>query len=390
MNRGRFLEIFREQFEGEPRIFRSPGRINIIGEHTDYNNGFVLPAAVDKEIMLLMSPNNSDSFNIYSVDQNELVSFSIADYHSIKTSWAKYLIGVIDQALKAGLEVGGFDCVFGGDIPLGAGLSSSAALECATLFGINECFNLNLERRQIAQMAQKAENEYVGVNCGIMDQFASVFSKKSHALKLDCRDLSYETYEIQFGDYTLMLVDSMVKHNLASSEYNVRRQECEAAVKAISSKYPDVESLRDANSEQLESVRSQISDKVYYRAKYIIHEILRVTQACEAIQRNNLKELGSLLYATHHGLQHQFEISCEELDFLVDFTRDKTQILGSRMMGGGFGGCTINLIHSNYQEQFAAEVSQAYEQKFGKAPGIYFVKTANGSSEIKELQLAND
>ncbi|NVJ46963.1 MAG: galactokinase [Cytophagia bacterium] len=390
MDRRKIIETFRNKFQGEPRVFRSPGRINIIGEHTDYNNGFVLPAAVDKEIILLMTPNDSDSFNIYSIDQDESVNFSLTNYESVKTEWAKYLIGVIDQILKAGHQIRGFDCVFGGNIPIGAGLSSSAALECATLFGISECFNLNLEKRQIAQMAQKAENEYVGVNCGIMDQFASVFSKKSHALKIDCRDLTYESFEIKFGNYTLMLVDSMVKHNLASSEYNIRRQECEAAVKAISANYPEIKSLRDASIDQLTEVRNLISDKIFNRAKYIIQEISRVNQACDAIKQNDLVELGQLLYATHYGLQHEFEISCEELDFLVDFTRDKSYILGSRMMGGGFGGCTINLIDSDYQEEFAKEVSEAYEKHFGKAPGIYFVKTANGSSEIKELQLANE
>jgi len=382
MDYNKYLQVFEEKFQGQPRVFRSPGRINLIGEHIDYNNGFVLPAGIDKEIAFLITPNQTDSFNLYSIDQNEEVSFTLTNYNTIKAGWARYVIGVIDQLLKAGHSVGGFNCVFGGDVPLGAGLSSSAALECASLFALNKCFDLGLSRKQIVLMAQKAENEFVGVNCGIMDQFASVFAEEKHALKLDCRDLSYQSYKIEFGDYSLLLVDSLVKHNLGATEYNVRRKECEEAVKALNRQFPEINSLRDAHLNHLKSIKPQISEKVYERARFVIEEITRVDQACEAIEANNLAELGRLIYASHDGLQNQYEVSCEELDFLVDFTRDKEGILGSRMMGGGFGGCTINLIHSDYQERFSNEVSEAYFKEFGKRPRVYAVKTANGSSEV--------
>lgn len=376
------INKFESHFQGNPRVFRSPGRINIIGEHTDYNQGFVLPAGVDKEIVVLMNPNNSDEFNLISVDQNQQVSFNLSNYQSIETGWAKYIIGVIDQALKAELPVKGFDCVFGGDIPIGAGLSSSAALECATLYGLNECFKLGLDSKQIALMAQAAENKFVGVNCGIMDQFASVFAQESHAIRLDCRDLSYQTFEIQFGDYGLLLIDSMVKHSLASSEYNLRRAECETAVETLSLKFQGIASLRDANLEQLESIKDHLTLKVYNRAKYVIEEIERVSLACEAIDRNDLPELGKIIYASHNGLQHLYEVSCQELDFLVDFTRNNEAVLGARMMGGGFGGCTINLVRKDQIGRLKEEVTHAYQKRYGKTPNIYEVQTADGSSEV--------
>ena len=384
-------EIYQSKFGGgEPRVFRSPGRINIIGEHTDYNDGFVLPAAVDKEIYLLMLPNDSDQINIYSIDENESISLTLKDYSKSIPAWAKYPIGVVDQLLKLSKKIGGFNCVFGGDIPIGAGLSSSAALECATLFGLNECFDLGLKKDEIAKIAQRAENEFVGVNCGIMDQFASVFSKKNHALKLDCRDLTYQAYQLDLGDYSLMLVDSLVKHSLASSEYNVRRQECEEAVAAIATQFPHVKSLRDAEIDHLNSVKASLSKIIYTRAKYIIEEIERVNLACQAIEDKDLKTLGKLIYDTHYGLQYEFEISCKELDFLVDFTKGLPEVLGARMMGGGFGGCTINLIQSNFQDQFELSISKSYQDKFGIKPNIYQVQTANGSSEIKDLLLDNE
>ena len=376
------LDIFRQHFEGTPRAFRSPGRINIIGEHTDYNEGFVLPAGIDKEIVVLIAPNSSDQINLISVDQNEQLAFSLHNYGAGRHGWPAYILGVVDRALKAGLDIQGFDCVFGGNIPIGAGLSSSAALECATLFGLNEIFGWQLGRKEIALMAQAAENRFVGVNCGIMDQFASVFALENHALKLDCRDLSYRPFEIHFGEYGLVLVDSQVKHSLASSEYNTRRLECEAAVIALRTLYPDIDAIRDAQLHQLEQVKNLLSDKEYHRAKYVIEEIERVSIACTAIEKDQLNELGRLLYASHDGLQHLYEVSCTELDFLVDFTRSKPEVLGARMMGGGFGGCTLNLIRQDQIVQFSEEISDTFEKQFGSKPGIYPVKTAQGSSEI--------
>jgi galactokinase len=389
MDYRRISAIYQQRFDSAPRLFRSPGRINIIGEHTDYNDGFVLPAAVDKEICMAMGKNHSNAFFCYSIDTNEFVSFTLEDYHKIENGWAKYIIGIIDQLIQQGHQVEGFDCVFQGDIPIGAGLSSSAALACATLYGIKSLFSIEMDKRTMALTAQKAENEYVGVNCGIMDQFASVFSQEGQVLKLDCRDLSYERFPLEMDGYQLVLVDSLVSHNLASSEYNVRRAECEEAVAVLQKLHPEYSALRDASIEDLITQKDQFRPVVYQRARYMVEEIARVSQACKAMTENNLEELGKLLYETHHGLQHDFQISCEELDFLVDFTRDKEAIPGARMMGGGFGGCTINLVKDDYLRQFESAVTEAYQNAFGKTPAIYHVKTSSGSSEITETLIAN-
>lgn len=383
MDYTQLLHTFHSKYGTSPRIFRSPGRINIIGEHTDYNDGFVLPAAVDKEIAMAICVNDSDKFRLYSCDAGQEVTFTGENYQLVKEDWAQYIIGVIDELKKAGYTVSGIDCAFTGDIPMGAGMSSSAALECAALFGLNELFGFNLGRHSIVKLAQRAENEYVGVKCGIMDQFASVFAEQNHALKLDCRDLNYESYSLDLGEYHLVLVDSMVKHSLASSEYNVRRAECEKGVSVFKKHQPEVGSLRDVSIHLLHQVKDELEGKVFQRCKYIIEEIMRVNKACESMQNNNLSKLGELLYATHHGLQHEYEVSCAELDFLVDFTRNREEILGARMMGGGFGGCTINLVKESTLEKFVADVQVAYQREFGKTPEVYPVNTASGSSEIE-------
>lgn len=389
MNYKQLLSLYRSKFTTEPRIFRSPGRINIIGEHTDYNDGFVLPAGVDKEICMLMARNGSDNFSVFSCDTDEQVSFNLTNYKNEQSPWAQYIIGVVDQMVQMGYQFGGFDSLFSGDIPMGAGMSSSAALECVTAFGMNSLFELGINKEGIAKLAQRAENQYVGVNCGIMDQFASVFSEKNHALKLDCRNLTFETYSLDLEGYQLVLVDSMVKHALATSEYNVRRAECEEGVKFLQQIDPNIKALRDATIEQVIELKKVMPANVFDRCKYMVEEIARVSAACKAMESNNFTLLGELLYATHHGLQHEFKISCDELDFLVDFTRDKDQVLGARMMGGGFGGCSINLVEESYIEQFKSQVSDAYIKQFAVNPSIYLVKTAEGSSEILLDTLVN-
>lgn len=383
MDYHKLLDQFKSKYQSSPRVFRSPGRINIIGEHTDYNEGFVLPAAVDKEIVMIIGLNNTNKCSIYSYDQNEEVEFTLNNYSTVKEGWAQYIIGVVDQLHKYGSRIGGFDCVFGGDIPIGAGMSSSAALECVTLFGLNQLFTLNLDKLEIALMSQQAENQYVGVNCGIMDQFASVFSEENKVIKLDCRDLSYKMYELDLKGFQLILVDSMVKHSLASSEYNTRREECEKGVSVLSKTYPHVKSLRDANLDQFEKVKEQLPPKVFKRCKYVIEENARVSEATQALEKHDVKRLGELLYETHSGLQHDYEVSCSELDFLVDFTKQYDWVLGARMMGGGFGGCSINLVETSRVEQFILEVEKAYIGKFKHKPTIYKVGTAEGTSEIE-------
>ena len=367
----------------EPRLFRSPGRINIIGEHTDYNGGFVLPAGVDKEIALYIAPSGSNAVELYSADKEEKISSNLQKYTEVTAEWARYPLGVLDQLLKLEHKVGGFYMVFGGNIPMGAGMSSSAALECATVFALNELFNLKLNKFEMVKLAQQAENQFVGVNCGIMDQFASIFAAENTALKLDCRDLTYKGFSLNLTGYQLILVDSMVKHSLASSEYNTRRAECEEGLRIIQQSNPTVVNLRDVTLSQLEEYAPEMRPVVYQRCQYVIKEIQRVVDACQALEQHNLQRLGFLLYETHEGLQHNYEVSCPELDFLVDFTRELPEVLGARMMGGGFGGCTINLVESQFAQEFTEKISVAYKTQWSQKPAIYPVKTATGASEIK-------
>ena len=377
------LKIYRDRYQTEARVFRSPGRINIIGEHTDYNEGLVFPAGIDKEICMVMGSNGTDRSHIYSVDNDEEISFSKFDYLQTPKTWIRYIAGVYDQLYELGLEPGGVDCVFAGDIPVGAGLSSSAALECATLFGLNELFELKVEKAQIPVLSQKAENDFVGVNCGIMDQFASVYAQKNQALLLDCRDLTATHFDLNLDGYHLILVDSLVKHDLVTSEYNLRRRQCEEGLAFFQQVRPEIKALRDLNMADLENHGHGLSPLLFKRCKYIVQEIERVRLAGEAIKRQDLAALGNLLYASHLGMQSEFEISCIELDFLVDYTWNKCHVLGARMMGGGFGGCTLNIVASEELEKFSEEVKDAYEKKFGIAPKVYTVATAKGTSEIQ-------
>jgi len=385
MDYKKLVKEFSSRYSTSPRIFRSPGRINLIGEHTDYNNGFVLPAGVDKEICLLMAPSKVPISRIYALDQNEEVSFSLDDYRKIETHWAKYIIGVIDELLKRGKKVQSVDILFCGDIPMGAGMSSSAALECAAVFAYNSLFNLRLERWEMVKIAQAAENNFIGLKCGIMDQFASMFSIENAALKLDCRNLEFTIYPLNIQNYVFLLVDTMVKHTLASSEYNTRRIECEAGVKILQTINPKIQSLRDAQPQQIEAVKDKMGEVIYRRCHFVVSEIERVNLATEALLNNNFERVGELLYQTHEGLQHAYEVSCTESDFLVDFTRDLPYVLGARMMGGGFGGCTINLVEASKAQQFEEEISRAYQANFNVKPAIYKVKTSAGTSEIINL-----
>ncbi len=377
----RLVEDFKDKFSHGPRVFRSPGRINIIGEHVDYHNGFVMPAAINREIVLLISPS-SNSSAIHAVDLNETVHFSVRNMQGVTESWSHYILGVIDQLHKKGKNIPEVNISFTGDIPAGAGMSSSAAIECATIYALNEIFQLGIPKLEMIKLAQRAENEYVGVNCGIMDQFASMMSMSNGAVKLDCRDLTFETVSMDLKDYHLLLIDSEVKHSLASSEYNVRRQECDQALKVIQSEYPAIISFRDLQADQLLHCKDKLSDKLYGRCEFVIQEIERVEKAYQALKNQDLETLGVLLYQSHEGLQHKYEVSCEELDFLVDFTRNKKEVLGARMMGGGFGGCSINLIAKDAIPQFSNVVSAAFQDKYGIKPAIYDVELAQGTVEI--------
>lgn len=366
---------FKELYSSAPKSFSAPGRINIIGEHTDYNEGFVLPAAIDKRIYFAVGVNEVKKHRFYSYDfmqSEESADLLVTE----KTKhWAKYLIGVLAQFENLNLY---FDVVFGGDIPAGAGLSSSAALESGMAVAVNEFLKAGKSKFELVKMAQKAEHDYAGVLCGIMDQYASVFGKENQVIKLDCRTNTHEYFPLDLKDYELLLVDTKVKHSLASSEYNLRRQECERAVAYYQQKYAEVKSLRDLKLEQLEL--NQPDEISYKRSKYMVEEIRRVNLATKALEMGDLDSLGTLLYQTHEGLQHLYQVSCPELDFLVDQSRDMDAVLGARMMGGGFGGCTLNLIKRDAIENFKSSIKTNYEKQFHQSPDFYLVKIENGAN----------
>ena len=372
---------FEALFQNTPRIFQAPGRINIIGEHTDYNDGFVLPAAIDKHIAFAVAKNDLHRFRFYSIDFNESEEVISLELGQDIKLWAQYLIGVLAQFEKIGKLDSGFDVVFGGNIPVGAGLSSSAALECGLAKAVNVLSDLQLSDIDLVKMAQKAEHEYAGVMCGIMDQYASVFGKKNQVFKLDCRDNTHQYFPLELHDYELLLVNTNVKHSLASSEYNLRREECERGVQYFKTFDSNISALRDVSMELIEAHENKPDQVSYKRSKYMVEEIARVGKATQAMANNDLEALGQLLYQTHDGLSNLYEVSCPELDFLVDLTRPLYQVLGSRMMGGGFGGCTLNLLKKSYVSEFKEMVNTAYEKQFSKSPDFYEVHLSDGANE---------
>jgi len=365
---------FKALFNTTPKLFSAPGRINIIGEHADYNDGFVLPAAIDKRIYFAFGVNNENKHRFFSFDFDEYFETDQLEVNKETTHWAKYIIGVLAQFENLNLH---FDIVFGGDIPAGAGLSSSAALESGVAVAVNEFLQAGKSPFELVKMAQKAEHDYAGVMCGIMDQYASVFGKENHVIRLDCRTNTHDYFPLHLQDFSLILVDTQVKHSLASSEYNLRRKECERAVKYYQEKHTNVKSLRDVKLEWLEL--NKPDENSYKRAKYIVEEFQRVIKATEALEKDDLQSLGDLLYQTHEGLQHLYEVSCTELDFLVDQTKDMKEVLGARMMGGGFGGCTLNLVHQNFVEEFKSQIVKSYQAEFNQSPEFYLVKIENGA-----------
>jgi galactokinase len=375
-------EAFQQRFGYSPLLVRAPGRVNLIGEHTDYNNGFVLPAAIDKEITFAVGLNKKDVIRLFAFDNEEAVEVPVAEIKPSETHWANYLLGVAAQFQGAGVAVPGFDCVFGGTIPMGAGLSSSAAVECGLAFGLNELLQTGFDRMRLARMAQLAEHTYAGVQCGLMDQFASLFGRPGQVVRLDCRSTEYQYYPFDAGQYHLVLCNSGVKHSLASSEYNTRRQECEQGVAVLRQHYPEIESLRDATEEQVEAHRAELGDVVYRRCRYVVQENARVLAACEALVKNDMPAFGQLMYGSHAGLRDDYEVSCAELDVLVELARPLPGVLGARMMGGGFGGCTINLVESAHEAAFVAAMQRGFEQHYGRELETYQTTIVNGVSEI--------
>lgn len=353
----------------------SPGRINIIGEHTDYNDGFVLPAAINKGIVTSIGKSEDNLCHALAFDVNESYSFSLNDIKSIsKGNWRNFIVGVVAEIQKRGLTIAPFNIVFGGDIPNGAGLSSSAALENSVVFGLNKVFNLGLTKAEMILISQHAEHNYVGVRCGIMDQYASMFGEVNHALLLDCRTQRSKPVKINFEGYQIVLINSNVSHSLVDAEYNDRREVCEKVASLL-----HIEALRDASEDDLLKIKTQISENDFQKALYIIEENKRVVKAAQMIEENNLHELGKLLYEAHFGAQHQFKISCKELDFLVEKAKENKNVLGARMMGGGFGGCTINIVKKEAIEAYTKNVSNQYLSEFGFECSIYFVKLSEGT-----------
>ncbi|RLD28848.1 MAG: galactokinase [Bacteroidetes bacterium] len=368
-------KTFKKKFGKVSVLVNSPGRINFIGEHTDYNEGFVFPAAIDKGIVTAFSKSTTRFCTAYAFDKNESYKFLLEEIIPVKNgSWRNYLVGVVAEIQKKVKNVEPFNIVFGGDIPEGAGLSSSASLENSIVFGLNELFKMNLSKSEMILISQKAEHNFVGVRCGIMDQYASMFGVENHALFLDCRSQESIPFKIHFEDYQLVLINTNVSHNLVDAAYNERRSVCEKVVSLL-----QIKALRDATEESLMSIKESLSEDDYQKALYIIQENIRVQKAAQMIRENNLIAFGNLLFQAHDGAQNQFKISCPELDFLVELAKEDSNVIGARMMGGGFGGCTINIIANNSVKSFTKKASEAYLKKFGIECSIYFVKLSKGT-----------
>jgi galactokinase len=375
------ITFFKNYFDSTPeKIVLSPGRINIIGEHIDYNDGFVLPAAIDKIICFAFEKNNTNTSKIIAIDLDDTFEINL-DYtiELSDTVWTNYIRGVINELKIKGFEVKGFNCVFSSNIPVGSGLSSSAALECGFLFGINELFDLKIKPVDIALMGQSAEH-WVGINCGIMDQFSSVMGLENKVIKIDCRTLEYEYHDANFNDYTLILFDSNVKHSLMTSAYNERRLQCEEGIAIIKNNFPEIKSFRDCTENQILSLKDRMSENVFKRSLFVVKEIKRVGLACDALDQGNIITLGELMFETHQGLSEDYEVSCPEVDMIVDRLQKEAAVIGSRQMGGGFGGCAITLIKKGDEARIGKQLSALYFDAFGIELKIYDVTIGNGTS----------
>ena len=376
--RSRFIK----HFDGSTgSVYTSPGRINLIGEHTDYNGGFVFPGAIDKGMIAELKINGTNKVRAYSIDMKDYVEFGLNEEDAPRTSWARYIFGVCREIIKRGGKIAGFNTAFAGDVPLGAGMSSSAALESTYAYALNDMFNCGIDKFDLAKIGQATEHNYCGVKCGIMDQFASIFGKAEHLIRLDCRSLEYQYFPFDPQGYRLVLLDSVVKHELASSAYNDRRKSCENVVAAIQKRHPHVEFLRDADMAMLDEVKAEISAEDYMRAEYVIGEVQRVLDVCDALERGDYETVGQKMYETHHGMSKLYEVSCEELDFLNDIAK-ACGVTGSRVMCGGFGGCTINLVKNELYDAFVEKAKEEYKDKYGRLPKVYDVVISDGARKL--------
>lgn len=375
----RISEKFRAIFQTEGEFFASAGRINLIGEHTDYNGGFVFPGAIDKGMMAEIKPNGLQKVCVFALDLDEYCEFGFNEEDVPVQGWARYIFGVCREIIKRGGQLGGFNTVFSGDVPLGAGMSSSAALESTFAYALNELFGLGIDRFELARIGQSTEHNYCGVKCGIMDQFASVFGKAGYLMRLDCRSMEYEYFPFnpESHGYKLVLLNSCVKHQLTGSPYNDRRASCERVAKVLGQEF-----LRGASMEQLDAVKGQISEEDYLRARYVIGEERRVLDVCEALEKGDYETVGARMYETHWGMSKDYEVSCEELDFLAEVAQE-CGVTGSRIMGGGFGGCTINLVKIELYDYFISRAKTAFAEKYGHEPVEIPVVISDGARRIR-------
>ena len=370
---------FKHQFKTKPLLVFSPGRINLIGEHTDYNDGFAFPAAINKGIAIAIGKSECNQSTICALNKNEIHKFKIENVSPLENGgWRNYVLGVVAELQIVGKSVDNFNAVFAGNIPAGAGMSSSAALENSFVYGLNKLFKLGLSKNEMILISQKAEHNYAAVKCGIMDQYASMFGIKKSALLLDCRTVTSQPYKIDFKDYKLMLINSNVKHDLSESAYNNRREVCEKVSELL-----HIDALRDASREDLDRIKSKVTDEDYQKALYVINENNRVIQFSEAIKANDIEALGDLLYQSHEGLSNNYKVSCEELDFLVERAKENPNVLGARMMGGGFGGCTINLVKKDEFKAFKKDTAKKFREKFDQDCSVYSVKLSRGTQIVK-------
>ncbi|HMQ50240.1 MAG TPA: galactokinase [Saprospiraceae bacterium] len=375
-------ELFQQRFGQADLWIQSPGRINLIGEHTDYNEGYVLPAAIDKSTYFGFRKNNSSKVQLLAANLDQSFQFDLKDIRKGDDLWANYLMGIADELLKIGVHLSGVDCVFGGNLPLGSGMSSSAALETGFAYGLNALFQGQLNRVELAQLCQRSSRQFVGIPCGIMDQFAALMGRANHAIRLDCRSLEYDYIPLELNDYQLVLLNTNVHHTLANSAYADRVRECAEGVSLLQSYYPDINSLRDATPAILEEHRDAFDPKGWNRCYYVVQENERLIKACDHLQLGQIEALGQLMSQTHAGLSHLYEVSCAELDFLVEEALQKAGVAGARLMGGGFGGCTINLIRRDRVDQVIADLLEAYQQRFDREATPYFVKIGDGTRPL--------
>ncbi len=376
------LEAFEKQYDMPPELrVKAPGRINVIGDHTDYNMGFVLPAAIDRYTWLACRKNGSQRISVTSGNYNQTLELSTDIQVVTSSSWQKYIEAIVIVLGQRGYAFSGFNMLIGGNIPIGAGLSSSAALSCGIIFSINELFDLNIKKAEIALLAQATEM-LIGLNCGLMDQYAVLNSKAGHCLFLDCGNLQFDFLPADFPGYSIVLINSHVTHHLAESEYNHRRTDVEESLAVLQQTYLEVGSPRDVNADMLRETKKDLKAKGYRRLSFVLEENKRVLDTCKALKAGDMIKTGQLMNASHKGLSTQYEVSCPELDFLADFAQGQSHVAGSRMMGGGFGGCTINLVKKGFEERFMADTQEAYKTQLNRDASGILVGIGEGVSLI--------